>query len=389
MKKILSFILSIITLVTTIFSFGVFANAATTLKDFKGTFSKHTPQAICNFTVPNDTKLKFDFDSAIPANIKVYKYDEFFKEHLIFEKNNIKHLDIIKAIKEGNYKVIIDSIFGKNDDSKKDYDYSLNIKDQEASSAIPTVTPSVDTPIDLSIKLNTTKKSLTVGKSATLAYTTTPVDTTVTWTSSNKNVATVNSKGKVTAKALGKCTITAKLINGKTAKCTITVNKDKTKKAPKGLSTSLSGKIKNIKNYKKAKWSTSNSKIATVDKNGKVKGKKKGKCNIVATIDKQKYTIPVSVVSQVELAPSSVKNGIAKVKVTNNTNKKIKKITLQIYQYDKNGKKLPSPHSDYYIQDVINKNCTTYYSFNVNKKTKTTKTKLYKVWYTDGTTYQP
>lgn len=42
------------------------------------------------------------------------------------------------------------------------------------------------------------------------------VDKTVTWTSSNNNVATVNQSGVVTAGAkIGKVTITARLNNGK------------------------------------------------------------------------------------------------------------------------------------------------------------------------------
>ena len=47
----------------------------------------------------------------------------------------------------------------------------------------------------------------------------------VKWKSSNKAVATVNSKGKITAKKVGKCTITAKY-KGKQYKCTANVLSD-------------------------------------------------------------------------------------------------------------------------------------------------------------------
>jgi len=46
---------------------------------------------------------------------------------------------------------------------------------------------------------------------------------TVTWTTSDKKIATVNSKGVVKGVKKGKVTITATTWNGKTAKCTVTV----------------------------------------------------------------------------------------------------------------------------------------------------------------------
>lgn len=68
--------------------------------------------------------------------------------------------------------------------------------------------------------LNSTKKTLTAGKSYTLKITGT---TAKSWTSSKKSVATVNSKGKVTAKKSGTATITCKGKNGKTYICRVTV----------------------------------------------------------------------------------------------------------------------------------------------------------------------
>lgn len=47
----------------------------------------------------------------------------------------------------------------------------------------------------------------------------------VTYTSSNQDIATVNQSGKVTAKKMGKTTITATASNGKTAVCTVKVQK--------------------------------------------------------------------------------------------------------------------------------------------------------------------
>jgi len=73
------------------------------------------------------------------------------------------------------------------------------------------------------------KKSVTikVGESATLKLVPIPSDATLpkcNFESDDESVATVNSSGKVTAKAEGETTITAKTTDGKfSAKCTVTV----------------------------------------------------------------------------------------------------------------------------------------------------------------------
>jgi hypothetical protein len=81
------------------------------------------------------------------------------------------------------------------------------------------------------IKLNAAKKTLKKSKSFTVKVKTwTPAKATIakanqklTFKSSNKKVATVSASGKIKAKKKGKATITVKTVNGKTAKCKITV----------------------------------------------------------------------------------------------------------------------------------------------------------------------
>ena len=74
-----------------------------------------------------------------------------------------------------------------------------------------------------SIKLNKTSAYLGKKESVTLKYTLSAgSSSTVTWSSSNKNVATV-SGGKVTAKGAGTATITATTANGKKTACKVTV----------------------------------------------------------------------------------------------------------------------------------------------------------------------
>ena len=77
------------------------------------------------------------------------------------------------------------------------------------------------------VKLNRTSLTLSLYEQKTLNATYKPKNaahTLITWSSSNKKVATVDENGLVTGLAKGKCTITAKSENGKTAKCTVTVN---------------------------------------------------------------------------------------------------------------------------------------------------------------------
>ncbi len=86
----------------------------------------------------------------------------------------------------------------------------------------------VKDPVKVSdVKLSQTNLTLTVGDSKTLKATVTPNDATnksVTWSSTNPNVATVNN-GKIIAKGAGEATITVTTVDGKkTATCKVTVN---------------------------------------------------------------------------------------------------------------------------------------------------------------------
>lgn len=75
-----------------------------------------------------------------------------------------------------------------------------------------------------SVKLSQTKVSLKVGQTKQLKLTGTKKS--VTWSSSKKSVATVSKSGKVTAKAAGTATITAKS-NGKRYTCKVRVTAKK------------------------------------------------------------------------------------------------------------------------------------------------------------------
>lgn len=153
------------------------------------------------------------------------------------------------------------------------------------------------------IKLAATpSRKIAAGKKVQLKATVSPsnaANKAVTWTSSNKKVATVNAKGVVTFKKNAggkKVTITATAKDGskKAQKITLTCMKGSVKSIKlSGKTTVKSGKTtklkatvtsKNGKANKKVTWTSSNTKLATVDKNGKVKAVKgkKGTVKITA-----------------------------------------------------------------------------------------------------------
>ena len=78
------------------------------------------------------------------------------------------------------------------------------------------------------IELSESEKKLNVGKSFTITATVKPEDAfnrTVTWSSSDPSIATVDENGTVTAIAEGEAIITAESADGVTAECKVTVEK--------------------------------------------------------------------------------------------------------------------------------------------------------------------
>ena len=117
----------------------------------------------------------------------------------------------------------------------------------------------------------------------------------VSWYSSNKNVATVNSNGKVTIKHRGKVVITVKAKDGskKSAKCKFTVkqlvtklsynNKKQVKEVYKNKTIKFAVTVvPSNANNKGLTYSSSNKKVATVNSKGVIKGIKAGTVTITA-----------------------------------------------------------------------------------------------------------
>ena len=145
------------------------------------------------------------------------------------------------------------------------------------------------------ISLSKTTVSLIEGEAETITATVTPSSATqtVTWTSSNESVATVDDNGTITAVEAGTATITATTVNSLTASCEVTVT------APDASSISLD--VTELTLYvgssytltatvlpenaadKTVTWTTSDETVATVSTDGLVNGVKTGTATVTAT----------------------------------------------------------------------------------------------------------
>lgn len=201
------------------------------------------------------------------------------------------------------------------------------------------------------IKLSKTTLSIDDGKSYILDATVLPENTTtktVTWSSSNKKVVTVDSYGEVTAVAPGTAYIYCKTKdNGTTAKCKVTVKEVK----PKSISFSEKtitieyNQVRTLKptikpsnvTDKSLTWSSSNPKVVKVTSAGKIKGLKAGESAVITVTTntgklKAKITVKVNpiTITKIKLNKTSAtlsKGGTTTLKATitpsNATNQKL------------------------------------------------------------------
>ena len=160
----------------------------------------------------------------------------------------------------------------------------------------------------------------------------------VKWSSSNKKVAIVDKKGKVTAKSAGKAKIFAKV--GKTTyTCDVKVDAAGMNKRSTVVYLRQPVKLNVIGVKGKITWSSSNKKIAKVDKNGKVTAVKKGKATIKATVDGKTYKCKVTV-KKPGLASKNIsvdEASTVKINLLGATIKKVKSSDKSIASVSKKG----------------------------------------------------
>lgn len=173
-----------------------------------------------------------------------------------------------------------------------------------------------------SIILNTKKASMFVGNKKTLRVKSVKprgASKSVRWTTSNKKVAVVNSKGVVTAKGNGKVTIKAiSKVNKKiSASCKLNIYKKTSKLQLKcdnsyvktvGDSFVVSAEVtKPKKGAMPVRWSSSNNKVASVSAKGKVHCLRTGETTLLASSGKKKVKVSLKVKKKIPEQPEEPK----------------------------------------------------------------------------------
>ncbi len=169
---------------------------------------------------------------------------------------------------------------------------------------------SFNTPKKYKVSLNASSIPLQKGKSTTAVKATlTKGDSIAKWKSSNKKIATVDKKGKITAKKTGTATITVRTKKGATASVKVKVQKgkvttkeltitnvtDKKLTLKKGKTFKIKTSVTPITSPDKISYASSNKKIVTVDKKGKLKAVKKGTATITVKSGKKTVKFKVNV----------------------------------------------------------------------------------------------
>ncbi|MBR4782213.1 MAG: Ig domain-containing protein [Lachnospiraceae bacterium] len=159
----------------------------------------------------------------------------------------------------------------------------------------------VTAPVSISsINLSEDTLVMLTGETTDVQYSVSPANYTesFSWASDNPSVASVNSKGKVTAKSVGTAKITALSASGKKSTATVyVVGLSKTKLTLHQYeSTLINLQLDGVESGKvKVSWDTANQSIAEV-KNGKVTGKACGKTVVYAKVNGRSLACTVTVI---------------------------------------------------------------------------------------------
>ena len=212
-------------------------------------------------------------------------------------------------------------VFESSDPAVASVDEGGNVTALSLGSTIITITAKSNTEVKATlnvtvvatpagaISLNKTEASLKATETVDLVATILPETTTdksVTWTSSDEAIATVDADGKVTAVAVGKATITATAASGISANCVITVTETPAESMTLDCEDATIRVTETVKlnatitpeqtTDKTIVWKSSDDNVASVDVNGVVTGHYSGVVTITATCGSVSASCTVTVI---------------------------------------------------------------------------------------------
>ena len=141
-------------------------------------------------------------------------------------------------------------------------------------------------------RISSSKLTMIKGQSRTLKITGLKKGQKITWKSSNSKIVTVNKAGKLQAKAKGSATITGTVSKRKYT-CKVTVQAPKLNKTSITLKVGQTYQLKLSGTNQKITWKSSNSKIVTVNKAGKLFAKSAGNATITAQVNGIRFVCKV------------------------------------------------------------------------------------------------
>ena len=133
-------------------------------------------------------------------------------------------------------------------------------------------------------RISSSKLTMIKGQSRTLKITGLKKGQKATWKSSNSKIVAVNKAGKLQAKAKGSATITGTVSKRKYT-CKVTVQAPKLNKTSITLKVGQTYQLKLSGTNQKITWKSSNPKIVTVNKAGKLQAKSAGNATVTAQVN--------------------------------------------------------------------------------------------------------